>query len=246
MRFDWLTFGFQLVNFIVLLAILRRFLFRPLVEIISKRQAQTLAAMTKAEAARVEAEKATQAAKGQLDAAEGLRRGALEAARAEAEAQGKRLLAEAREAAMGILAEAREQAQQTARRAERDTLNHVRDLAETIARKALSALPDPPTVEGFARKLTDALAALPRERREGLLAGGGPRLVAARALSEDEMEGARALLRPLGLEGLNFAVDPSLIVGLELFTDTGVLRNSLAHDLNLISQALGHDDAAGV
>ena len=50
MEFDWVTFGLQAVNVLVLLAILRHFLFRPIVAIIAKRQQETEAAMDKAEA----------------------------------------------------------------------------------------------------------------------------------------------------------------------------------------------------
>jgi F0F1-type ATP synthase membrane subunit b/b' len=39
--FDWATFAFQLVNVLILLAILRRFLFKPIAGIIAERQAET-------------------------------------------------------------------------------------------------------------------------------------------------------------------------------------------------------------
>jgi len=244
MRFDWLTFGFQVVNFLVLLAILRHFLFRPLVQIIAARQAETLAAMNEAAAVRGRAEEASLAAKAKLDEVETLRRGALETARDEAEAQRKRLLDEARNAAAQIVAEAQAEAAQTAIRAEKDNLDHIRDLAEAIAQKAMSVLPKPPTASGFAETLSRALAELPGDRRQSLLAGGHRQLVAPQALSPTEIESILARLRPMGVEEFGVAVDPSLIAGLELRTDTGVLRNSLAHDLDRISQALGHDDSA--
>ncbi|MDE3174664.1 MAG: ATPase [Pseudomonadota bacterium] len=246
MTFDWLTFGFQLVNIVVLLAILRHFLFRPLLRIIDARQAQTQAAMDEAAALRAGAAEAALAAKTALAQAEGVRRGALEQARIEAEAQRKSLLDAGRAAAAQILTEARAEAAQAAIRAGRDNLAHVRELAEAIARRAISALPDPPTIAGFARKLGDVLAELPRERREGLLVGGERQLVAPHALSPEEIETARAILRPLGVDDLGVAVDASLIAGLELRTRTGVVRNSLAHDLDRISQALNHDDAARI
>ena len=63
MKFDWLTFGFQLVNILVLLAILRHFLFRPLMRLIAERQTQTQVAMDAALRLRAQADEALAAAK---------------------------------------------------------------------------------------------------------------------------------------------------------------------------------------
>ena len=68
MTFDWATFAFQLVNVLVLLAILTHFLFRPVAGIISKRQAETDAALERAEAMRAEALAAAERAKAEADA----------------------------------------------------------------------------------------------------------------------------------------------------------------------------------
>ena len=246
MKFDWLTFGFQLVNILVLLAILRHFLFRPLMRLIAERQTQTQAAMDAALSVRAQADEALAAAKAGLAEAEAARRDALEKAHVEAEAQRKLLLDEARNAAAKILADVRAEAAQTATQTQRDTLTHVRDLAEQIAQKALSALPDPPTVAGFAQRLAQSLADLTVERRAGLLAGAHPALLAPHTLTPQEIASVREILRPAGVSEFDVVVDRTLIAGLELRTDAGVLRNSIAHDLDSISQALGHDDASRI
>ena len=161
-------------------------------------------------------------------------------------AQRKLLLDEARNAAAKILADARAEAAQTAIQTQRDTLTHVRDLAQQIAQKALSALPDPPTVAGFAQRLAQALADLTVERRAGLLAGAHPALLAPHPLTPQEIASVREILQPAGVSEFDVVVDRTLIAGLELRTDAGVLRNSIAHDLDSISQALGHDDASRI
>ena len=68
MGFDLTTFALQLVNVLVLLAILKHFLFRPVVEIIARRQAETEAALKGAESARAAAEAATEAAQAEAEA----------------------------------------------------------------------------------------------------------------------------------------------------------------------------------
>ena len=55
MKFDFWTFAFQIVNFAVLLFILRRLFFKPVREIMAKRAAQVQAALDAAEKAQTEA-----------------------------------------------------------------------------------------------------------------------------------------------------------------------------------------------
>lgn len=242
MTFDWLTLGFQIVNVAVLLVILRHFLFRPLAQIIATRKAGIEEAMDKATAAGTEADKATAAAKAEQAKAEALRQGVLDKARDEAEVQAKEVLDKAHKQAVQILADAHTEATQVAQRGERDMLAHVRDLAETIAHKALSTLPEPPNVAGFAARLAQALAAMPQDQRKGLLDGGNLRLVSAQKLSAEDLEAARAALRPLGIADPAVVVDAALLAGLDLRSDTGVLQNSVAHDLSRISKAMADDD----
>jgi F-type H+-transporting ATPase subunit b len=56
MKFDFWTFAFQVINFTVLLFILRRLLYKPVWEIMEKRRAHAARTMVEAETARKEAE----------------------------------------------------------------------------------------------------------------------------------------------------------------------------------------------
>ncbi|MHC0053934.1 F0F1 ATP synthase subunit B family protein [Actibacterium sp. D379-3] len=244
MTFDWVTFGLQLVNVLVLLAILRHFLFRPVAGIIAKRQAATRAALADAEAAKAQAKTATAAAQTAIAATEAARHKVLTDAQAEAEAQRKDLLDAARAEAARIVADARAEAAQATQAAEAATLARARDLAGAIAQRALSALPAPPTVAGFADRLAAALAALPEDGRHALITGGGLRLVAPHPLSPDDLDTARRALAPFGIDAAPAETDPALIAGLELRSESGVVHNSLAHDLNRIAKALNDDDGS--
>ena len=160
MSFDWVTFGFQLVNVLVLLAILQHFLFRPVAEIIAKRQAETQEALRRAEAAEQDAEAAERAAEEARHQTEAARHDVLTAAQDEAEAQRKAILDAARAEAASLVQKATAQAQATVTGAAAETLTRARDLAEVIARRALSAQPDG---AGYATRLAQALAALQRQ-----------------------------------------------------------------------------------
>lgn len=238
MSFDWVTFGFQLVNVLVLLAILQHFLFRPVAEIIAKRQAETQEALRRAEAAEQDAEAAERAAEEARHQTEAARHDVLTAAQDEAEAQRKAILDAARAEAASLVQKATAQAQATVSGAAAETLTRARDLAEVIARRALSAQPDG---AGYAARLVQALAALPDDQRAAILSGANLRLAAPAPLSAAEQAAA---LAALGLESAGFEQDQSLIAGLELRSDTGLVHNSLAHDLDRIARALTAEAAA--
>ena len=56
MEFDWLTFGFEIVNFLVLVWLLHRLLYRPVLAMIQRRRDEIAAAARAAEAQQAEAE----------------------------------------------------------------------------------------------------------------------------------------------------------------------------------------------
>lgn len=240
MNFHWTTFAFQLVNVVVLLAILQRFLFRPLADVIARRQAQTAAAVQAAGEAKAQAEVAARLAQAEAQAMRDAREQLLAQAQVEAETQRTELLTQARAEAARVVAEGRALAGQEAADRERHSWEHARTLAVGIATRALVA--QPASAEGYARRLAEALQSLPGAERQALLAGGHLRLVAPRPLADAEWQAARQALAPWLGEALPApAMDPTLIAGLELYSDTGAVRNSLAHDLERIAEAMRDD-----
>lgn len=238
MSFDWTTFALQLVNVLILLAILRHFLFRPVAAIIEKRRVDTQTALDAATAAKAEAEAATAKARAEAEASAAARHEVLERASAEAETQRAALIEKARAEAAKIVdegraARAREDAAAAAR-----TLAQARELAAAVARRALSAQPAGP--DGYAKRLIEALAAMDPAERDAVLKGGDLSLVAAGALPDAVLDPVREALKTYGVTA-TFTIDPGLIDGLELRSGSGVLRNSLAHDLETLSKAM-HDD----
>jgi F-type H+-transporting ATPase subunit b len=243
MGFDWATFAFQLVNVLILLAILRRFLFKPIAQIIADRQAETDRALTRAEATRREADDAAQAAKEEREALAARRAELLHKAEADAEAARDAAIKKARAEAAALLEDARAEAGTIRAEGEAAALDRARSLALTIAERLLSETPADARVAGYARRLADALDALPDTERARLLSDDA-RLIAPRALTDAELAEAHAALAPFGLDGIAAETDPALIAGLELRGPNGALRNSLAHDLDRIAAALGSDDRA--
>jgi F-type H+-transporting ATPase subunit b len=245
MRIDWWTLGLQAANVLVLVWILRRFLFRPVAAMIEERRGAAARLLDEARAARdaalAEQRKAEQAAASlALERGEAMKRAVAEAgdekqailAAARREADRMRTVAEA-----GI-AHAREDA--AAAHAERASR-----LAVDIAAKLLSRLPDDGRIAGFVDGLVEGLLTLPATVRAGMGTDGAPiRLRAARALTAGEAQACRARLaqafgRPVEVA---VTVDPVLIAGLEIDMPHAVVRNSFRADLDRIAAALARDE----
>jgi F-type H+-transporting ATPase subunit b len=238
MTFDWTTFALQLVNVVVLLAILRHFLFRPVAAIIARRRADTQAALDAAKAAKAEAEAATAKARAEAEASAAARADVLKKAAEEAEAQRGKLLEKAQAEADKIVADghaalARDEVAEAAR-----VIAQVRDLATAVASRALSVQPHTP--DGYVERLAEALKGMDGQERDALLQGGNLTIVCPGEPSAAVLDKAREALAAYGATA-NVATEEGLIAGLELRSDSGALRNSLAHDLDLISKAM-HDD----
>lgn len=97
MSIDWITVLAQVANFLVLVWLLKRFLYRPVLDGIDAREAEIARRMEEAVRAREEAEAAQARYASQLEALQRERTSMSDAVRQEAEAQRDTLLAEARE-----------------------------------------------------------------------------------------------------------------------------------------------------
>jgi F-type H+-transporting ATPase subunit b len=243
MTFDWATFAFQIVNVLILLAILQHLLFRPIAGIIAARRAETEQAVAQAETARQEAEAAAKAAQAERSALAARRAALMDEATKAADAARKAALDKAREEAATLMADARAEAETIRAEGEAAALDRARSLALTIAARLLDAAPADARVTGYPDRLAEALHAMPDEARARLLAGGVA-LVAPRPLTAAEAAEARRALAPWQLEDIAIEQDAALIAGLELRGPNGVLRNSLAHDLDRVARALDTDDRA--
>jgi F-type H+-transporting ATPase subunit b len=231
MQIDWWTLAIQTVNFLVVVWLLGRFLYRPVRRIIDEREAADRAAMDEA---RSKAE-AAEAARKDYEA----RRAALAETERTREAEHGRameqeraaLLEAARAEAVEIVAEAREKAA----RAEAGAVDALRDriagLAADLAARALAG-------GGGIDAVTDHLDALPEAERAALardLAGDEElSVVAPGAMPEADRATWRAVLRErLGRHvAIAFREDPSLIGGVALHFPHGRLDFSVAGRLD--------------
>ena len=168
MRIDWWTFGLQTVNVLILVAILARFLFRPVIAIMAERQAAAAKALGDAEAAKAGAIAARTAAEAESAKIAAARDAVLRKAAEDASAQREAALAAAREDA-DLVRSSAETEMRWARAAEESAASdRSARLAVDVAGKLMERLPDSARVDGFIDGLAAALATLPEASRDGI------------------------------------------------------------------------------
>ena len=243
MKIDWWTLGFQAVNVLVLMLVLRHFFWAPIAAIIGKRQqaAQQIvddAAKQKAEAASAQADIAATRAKlaAEHDAI-------LAASHTEADRTRAALLEQAKAHAAGLVKAAHDQIEADRQAAEKRWAEHASSLAIDIARHLAARLEGPAVRAAFLDWLLAAIAALPQATRQSLAAEGSAiDAVSATALSPEEQAAAAALIgKAFGAHpNLAFRVDPAIIAGLELHAPHLTVGNSWQADLATIAAELAH------
>ncbi len=246
MHLDWWTFALQTVNFLILVWLLQRFLYRPVAAAIARRREEILRALTDADRERAKA-------------AEESRR--LADARAEAANERTRLLAEAREQTMrekeGELAEARSEAQRMLAEArarvdaERQAVVHTlraqsARLGVALAQRLLrdSRLDD--SLDPFLGRAISVIERMPAEERASLrrqAAAAGIDVITAAPLGESAEQSCRTRLATVfGDEAdLRFAVEPELLAGIELRAPSMVIGDNWRDSLNAAAAEVSGD-----
>jgi F-type H+-transporting ATPase subunit b len=231
MRFDWWTLALQTVNFAVLVWLLQRLLYKPVLRAIDSRRGEldtqrAAAARAEAEAkeglATINVERAGIAAEraAALAAAQSQAEKAATARRAQAEREAAALLDVARK----TLAAERGQALAEARHA-------ALDLGMEVARRLLAEVPTEVRAQVWLARIEQHLAGLSESERAGFrtgLNGGKLRVVTAMPLPEPVAnEWREHLIHALGQDvSIIFDVDETLVAGAELYLPQAILRFS--------------------
>ena len=168
MQIDWVTVAAQIVNFLVLVWLLQRVLYRPLTRALKAREEEVQRSLRDAEAARETADNEAEAHRAALRALEDARHARLAAAEEEAEA----LRAEMTEAARGELAKRRAEWQAQLEDEKAAFLYRLRRRAGEafvkLARRALADMADEDLVDRIAHVFARRLSALDPEEQKHL------------------------------------------------------------------------------
>jgi F-type H+-transporting ATPase subunit b len=245
MLIDWFTVGAQAANFVVLVWLLKRFLYAPILNAVDAREKRIAKERADADTIKTEAGKDRDAFR-QKNAAFDAERAALMAkATAEAAAERQRLLDEAR-ATADALAAKRQAALDSEASALKDTIaDQAGREVYAIARKALGDLADSDLedrlCDAFIRRLGN-LAGAPKATLAAALAGAAGSALVRSAF--DLPKARQVAIRKAVKEAfpaspaLHFETAPDLIGGIELTANGQKLAWSIAGYLAAMEQRL--------
>jgi F-type H+-transporting ATPase subunit b len=244
MEFDWTTFALEILNFLVLVWILTRFLYRPVTRVIAERKAGIERTLADAQAAAAEA----QALKGQYEG----RMGDWEQEKAQARAQLREEIDAERTRLMAGLQAALEQERAKASALERQRSTELRRKLEADAwregarfvARLLARIASPELEERIRGLVLEDLPHLTDRDLHALQAAAATAdakiaVTSAYPLGEAQRNGlARALRRlterPVPVE---FREDTGLMAGVRIGIGPWVLRSNLRDELSFFAEA---------
>jgi F-type H+-transporting ATPase subunit b len=246
MELDWTTFALEIVNFLVLVWLLQRFLYRPVARAIARRRAGIERSMSEAREARAQAEAFQAQFRDRLAGWEREKAQAGAQLHDELEAQRARRMAELSEALererLRKETVAQREAQERARELEAAALRQ----GGAFAARLLAALTVPELEARIVELALSELERLPRERREALraAAAAAPQaaVTSAYELSPDQRGRiAQALADVSGAQlACDYRRDESLLAGLRIELGPWVLGANLRDELSAFAQS-GHE-----
>jgi F-type H+-transporting ATPase subunit b len=242
MKFNIWTFIFQLINFVVLLLILRKVLYRPVKEIMEKRRAavrKTLAdaEKTKQEAASLKAE--YEKKKIEIDK---LREAARDKAEEEAEAQRKEMLRKAEEEAKVIFQKEKARLDFERKKIESELKKVMVDAGLSFAASILTDLSDVNLHNRILEKLMGSVPGIVKEIKDMNIPSNGLtiEIVSAYPLPDSATERVLREFKPAyhGKVSVNTIIEPELISGAVIRVLDLVYDASLSGQLKAFGEKL--------
>jgi F-type H+-transporting ATPase subunit b len=249
-QLDWSTIVLEMINFLVLVWLLKRFLYKPVLQAIARRKAEIEASIAGAETERAEADSLKQQYQNRLSDWERERATARTALQQELEAERRQRLDELRaalefEREKARVAETRRLAE-AQRQAEQQAVIHSAQFAAKLLTRLGGAELDARLIDWA----TEALTQLSPERRAAIRnsteTAREARVLSAHPLGDDARRGLEAALRDLfgAPVACSYDKDPALIAGLRITVGPWVLRANLQDELQGIAE-LAHESSVG-
>ncbi len=250
MRSAWSTLLLQTINFLALVWLLRRFLFRPVMALLARRRAEAETARAQLSAAAAAREEARKAATEDRARIAEEREQALAEARVRVEQERGELLSQARGEQAALVEAGRRKLDEERALALAELRSRAVALGGEIAERLLREVAPTVGAHAFLDRLAAQLSALGRAELDALradLAGGAPVQVAvAPALDDEAARRFSDRLREIlgSTTRVEFVEDDALIAGAELRFPRATLRYSVRDGILEAQGALdGHAHA---
>jgi F-type H+-transporting ATPase subunit b len=244
MHIDWWTLALQTVNVLILIWLLARFFFRPVTEIVAKRQREASKLLDDAARARRDAIEARAKAEQERAGVVAEREKLITQARNEAQLEKQNMLAQASQEIGKRRDEADAAIARSQAAAEAAVIERAGTLAVDVARRLLDRFRAEDLVAAFIDETCRDLRALSPQARQSLASAATLEhpieVASAMPLSDDSKRQIGTTLKDVfGRElPLVFRSDPGIINGIELQTQNTIICNSWRADLDRIRREL--------
>ena len=235
MLIDWFTVGAQLLNFLILAWLLKRFLYRPILDALDAREQRIAAELADADAKRAEADKERHESQQKNEAFDRQRAALLSQATEDAKAERQRLLDEARRAADTLRAKRMQTLRNDTHNLNQAISRRTQQEVFAIARKALADLASTSLEERMGEVFMRRLREMDGQTKEGLAeslkTATGPALVRSAFDLSAEQRAAihNALNETFSAEiRVEFETAPDLVSGIELASNGQKVAWSIA------------------
>ena len=246
MLIDWFTVGAQALNFVILVWLMKRFLYKPILQAIDVREKRIATELANADAKQAEAKKERDEFQHKNDEFDQQRAALLSKATDEAKVERQRLIEEARKAAEALAAKRQETMRTDARNLNQAISRRAQQEVFAIARKALTDLATTSLEERMGEVFTRHLREMNSEAKEALgnalKTASDPALVRSTfdlpAKQRSEMQ--NALNETFSAEvRVRFETTPELVSGIELTTNGQKVGWSIADYLVSLEKGVG-------
>ncbi len=246
MLIDWFTVGAQALNFLILVWLLKRFLYAPILHAIDAREKRIAAELADADAKKAEAKKEREVFEHKNEEFDQQRAALLSNATNEANAERQRLLDEARKAADALSAKRRDTLRSEAHNLNQAIGRRTQQEVFAIARKALTDLATTSLEERmgevFTRRLREMDVKAKASLAGALKTASEPALVRSAFDLPAEQRAAiqNALNETFSADiHVRFETAPDLVSGIELTTNGQKVAWSIADYLASLEKGVG-------
>ena len=246
MLIDWFTVAAQAVNFLILVWLLKHFLYQPILDAIDAREKRIAAELADADAKKAEAKKERDAFQHKNDEFDQQRAALLSQATVEAKAERQRLLNEARSEADALSTKRQDALKREQQGLNDEITRRTREEVFAIARKTLSDLAgtslEKRMSEVFSRRLRTLNDDAKEDLAEALNTASAPALV--RSAFDLPAEQRAAIQQTLnetfpGEVQVRFETAPEVISGIELTANGRKVAWSIADYLASLEKSVG-------
>lgn len=246
MLIDWFTVGGQVVNFIILVWLMKRFLYQPVLDAIDAREKRIEAQLSDAAHQKKEAHQEQSEFKAKNDEFDEQRKALFEKATDEANIERQRLLDTARQSVEELSVKQHEALKSNAAKLNKAIGRRIQDEVFAITKKLLCDLAGVDLEERMCETFVKRLRVIDKEAKDKLMANLGQtadplRIISAYSLSEEQhLEIKKALAETFNKKvsdiSIEFAASPDLISGIELNAGGQKVNLSFNGHLNLLEK----------